>query len=72
MNDSPNENLNDKLSRIDELSDINQSIIFCVELLSEKLSTNSDPKLQEVLKILENSSVKLTDYVVSLRDELDK
>ena len=69
MNDTDN---NNKLSRLDELSDINQKITFCAELLHEKLSTNSDPKIFEILKILENASVRLTDYVVSLRDELDE
>ncbi len=62
----------DKLSRLDELSDINQKITFCAELLKEKLSTNSDPKIPDILNILENASVRLTDYVVSLRDELDE
>lgn len=63
---------NEKLSKLDELSDINQKITFCTELLSEKLSTNSDPKILEIIKILENTSFRLTDYVVSLREELDK
>ena len=62
----------DKISRLDELSDINQKITFCAELLSEKLSETSDPKIPEILKILENASVRLTDYVVLLRNELDE
>lgn len=62
----------DKISRLDELSDINQKITFCAELLSEKLKDNSDPKISEILKILENASVRLTDYVVLLRNELDE
>jgi DNA-binding phage protein len=72
MNDVINENPTGALSNLDELSDINQKITFCAELLSEKLSTNSDPKILEIIKILDNTSVRLTDYVVSLRDELDK
>ena len=40
--------------------------------MKEKLFTNSDPKILEIIKILDNTSVRLTDYVVSLRDELDK
>lgn len=63
---------NEELSKLDELSDINQKITFCTELLSTKLSKNSDPKILEIIKILENASVRLTDYVVSLRNELDK
>ena len=62
----------DKLSKLDELSDINQKITFCVELLSEKLTSSSDPKVKEIIKILENASVRLTDHVVALRDELDE
>ena len=62
----------DKLSKLDELSDINQKITFCVELLSEKLNSSSDPKVKEIIKILETASVRLTDHVVALRDELDE
>ena len=72
MNENNSENSNEIQSRLDELSDINQKITFCAELLTEKLSTNSDPKILDILKILENASVRLTDYVVSLRDELDR
>ena len=72
MNENISENSNEIQSRLDELSDINQKITFCAELLTEKLSTNSDPKILDILKILENASVRLTDYVVSLRDELDR
>ena len=62
----------DKIKKLDELSDINQKITFCAELLIDKLSSNSDPKITEILKILETASVRLTDYVVELRNELDK
>jgi len=72
MNENISENSNEIQSRLDELSDINQKITFCAELLTEKLSTNSDPKILDILKILENASVRLTDYVVSLREESDK
>jgi len=72
LNNNISENSKDKLSRLDELSDINQKIAFCTELLKEKLSPNSDPKILDILKILEVASVKLTDCVVSLRDELDE
>jgi len=72
MNENISENSNEIQSRLDELSGINQKITFCAELLTEKLSTNSDPKILDILKILENASVRLTDYVVSLREELDR
>jgi len=72
MNENISENSNEIQSRLDELSEINQKISFCAELLTEKLSTNSDPKILDILKILENASVRLTDYVVSLREESDK
>jgi hypothetical protein len=58
LNDTVNENYNDKPSSLDELSDINQKITFCAELLSEKLSTNSDPKVLEIIKILENRRIR--------------
>jgi len=72
MNENISEKSNEIQSRLDELSEINQKISFCAELLTEKLSTNSDPKILDILKILENASVRLTDYVVSLREESDK
>ena len=61
----------DNLTKLDEISDINQKITFCAELLREQLKSNSDPKIAELLKILENASVRLTDYVIELRNELD-
>ena len=61
----------DNLIKLDEISDINQKITFCSELLNQQLSSNSDPKIAELLQILENASVRLTDYVIELRDKLD-